>query len=161
MLTAKSAEENILRGLEIGADDYVVKPFSPRLLTARVDAVLRRAGQEPLPAAAELRFDGGRLVVDSVRHEVRKDGKPLPLTPNEYKIVMALAKHPTRAFSRDELIAFAFGDAFEGFDRAVDTHIKNIRQKLEDDPKSPRHVLTVYGVGYRFGGGENETEPQG
>lgn len=161
MLTAKSAEESVIQGLEIGADDYVVKPFSPRQLVARVDAVLRRVAAEPLPVAAEISFDNGRLVIDSVRHEVRKDGEQVPLTPNEYKLVMTLARHPTRAFTRDELIAFAFGDGFEGYDRAVDTHIKNIRQKIEEDPKSPRHVLTVHGVGYRFGGGNDETQPQG
>jgi DNA-binding response OmpR family regulator len=159
MLTAKSAEESVLRGLEIGADDYVVKPFSPRQLAARVAAVLRRVTVEPLPVAAELVFDGGRLVVDSVRHEVRKDGAAVALTPSEFKLVMTMAQHPTRAFSREEMIAFAFGDEFEGYDRVVDTHIKNIRQKLEDDPKAPRHILTVHGVGYKFGGGENENQP--
>lgn len=159
MLTARSAEESVLNGLEIGADDYVIKPFSPRQLVARVDAVLRRAAREPL--AAELMFDEGLLVVDSVRHEVRKGGKAVPLTPNEFKIIMTMARHPTRAFTREELISFAFGDEFEGYDRAIDSHIKNIRQKLEDDPKSPRYVLTVHSVGYKFGGGDNETQPQG
>lgn len=155
MLTAKSAEESILRGLEIGADDYVVKPFSPRQLVARVEAVLRRVAVEPVPVAAELVFDGGRLVIDSMRHEVRKDGQTVALTPNEYKLVMTMAQHPTRAFTREELISFAF-EEFEGYDRVVDTHIKNIRQKMEDDHKAPKHILTVHGVGYRFGGGGYE-----
>jgi DNA-binding response OmpR family regulator len=153
MLTAKVEEENMLEGLGIGADDYVLKPFSPRQLMARVEAVLRRVSQEMVPLSAEISFNDGALVIDSLRHEVRKNGVAVAFTPHEYKILMAMTKYPTKVFTRDELIAFAFSDEFEGFDRIIDTHIKNIRQKIEPDPKNPIYILTVHGVGYRFGGG--------
>jgi DNA-binding response OmpR family regulator len=152
MLTAKVEEENMLEGLGIGADDYVLKPFSPRQLMARVEAVLRRVSQEMVPLSAEISFNDGALVIDSLRHEVRKNGVAVAFTPHEYKILMAMTKYPTKVFTRDELIAFAFSDEFEGFDRIIDTHIKNIRQKIEPDPKNPIYILTVHGVGYRFGG---------
>jgi len=152
MLTAKVDEESILRGLEIGADDYVTKPFSPRQLMARIDALLRRVSQEPVPLARELSFNHGELVVDSLRQEVRLNGKPVPLTPNELRILMAMLKYPTKVFTRDELITLALADDFTGYDRVVDTHIKNIRQKIEPDAKNPRYLVTVHGVGYKFGG---------
>ncbi|NLT97534.1 MAG: response regulator transcription factor [Christensenellaceae bacterium] len=161
MLTAKIEEESILKGLEIGADDYVTKPFSPRQIVARVNAVLRRASAEVLPVADELSFNGGELVIDNLRHEVRKNGKKVPLTPNEFKILFTLAKYPTKAFTRDEIITMALGYGFEGYDRVIDTHIKNLRQKIENDPKSPEYILTVHGVGYKFGGTEREDEPEG
>ena len=156
MLTAKIEEESVLKGLEIGADDYVTKPFSPRQLVARVEAILRRVGDDDVPLAAEVSFNNGELVIDGLRHEIRKNGHQAALTPNEYNIIMTMAKHPTKAFTREELIAFALGDEFEGFERIIDTHIKNIRQKIENDPKSPRYILTVYGIGYKFGGGNDE-----
>lgn len=149
MLTARAEEENILAGFRFGADDYVVKPFSPRQLMARVEAVLRRTGGEPCSART---FGGGELVIDLAGREAVKDGTPVSLTPNEFKIVGALARHPQKVFTREELIAAALGDDFEGLDRVVDSHIKNIRQKLETDPKNPRYILTVHGVGYKFGG---------
>lgn len=152
MLTAKIEEGSIIAGLSLGADDYVTKPFSPRQLMARVEAVLRRTTEEPVPLAGEFSYNDGELVIDGMRHEVRKHGVPVSLTPNEYKILMTMAKYPTRAFSRDELIAFALGDEFDGFDRVIDTHIKNIRQKLGDDSKSPSYIITVHGTGYKFGG---------
>jgi DNA-binding response OmpR family regulator len=152
MLTAKVEEENMLEGLGIGADDYVLKPFSPRQLMARVEAVLRRVSQEMVPLSAEISFNDGALVIDSLRHEVRKNGVAVAFTPHEYKILMAMTKYPTKVFTRDELINFAFSDEFEGFDRIIDTHIKNIRQKIEPDTKNPIYILTVHGVGYRFGG---------
>jgi len=156
MLTAKIEEQSILRGLEIGADDYVTKPFSPRQLMARVEAILRRLSQEAIPLAREISFNNNELVIDSMRHEVRRNGKTVSLTPNEYSIIMNLVKYPTKVFTRDELIHYAFGDDFEGFDRVIDTHIKNIRQKIETDHKAPRYILTVHGVGYRFGGDTSE-----
>jgi len=152
MLTAKVEEGSIINGLALGADDYITKPFSPRQLMARVEAVLRRTIDEPVPLASEFSYNDGDLVIDGLRHEVRKKGVAILLTPNEYKILMTMAKYPTRAFSRDELIAFALGDEFNGFDRVIDTHIKNLRQKLGDDSKSPRYITTVHGTGYKFGG---------
>lgn len=152
MLTAKVEEESILNGLGIGADDYVTKPFSPRQLTARVMALLRRSGDEIIPLSDVLSFNDGELMVDSIRHEVKREGKPVNLTPNEFKILMALMKYPQKAFTRDELVFLVLGEDYEGYDRTIDTHVKNLRQKIEPDPKSPKYILTVYGVGYKFGG---------
>lgn len=156
MLTAKAEEESILKGLEIGADDYVTKPFSPRQLVARVEAVLRRVTNEAVPMASELSFNNGDLVIDSTKHEIRKKGEIVALTPNEFNIVMTMAKYPTKAFTREELIACALGNEYEGYERIIDQHIKNIRQKIEDDSKSLRYIVTVYGIGYKFGGGNDE-----
>lgn len=152
MLTAKIQEEQVIAGLSMGADDYVTKPFSPRQLMARVDALLRRVSEEPVPLFSEISMNNGELVADILRHEIRKNGKPVSLTPDEYNILMVMLKYPTKVFTRDELIDFALDDEFDGFDRIIDTHIKNIRQKIENDPKSPRYVQTVHGVGYKFGG---------
>lgn len=152
MLTAKTAEEDMLKGLNIGADDYITKPFSPRLLMAKIEAVLRRTSNEVVPLSKELVFDGGRIVIDDDRHEVRKDGEKVSLTPNEYNILFTMASFPTRAFKRDELITHALDESFDGYDRVIDTHIKNIRQKIEDDSKNPKYILTVHGLGYSFGG---------
>lgn len=155
MLTAKSGEENMLEGLGIGADDYMTKPFSPRVLVAKVQSILRRTAEEVVPLSNELIFDGGSLIIDSMRHEVRKNGEVVLLTPNEYNILFTMASYPTRAFSRDELIAHALGESFDGYDRVIDTHIKNIRQKIEDDSKNPKYILTVHGVGYSFFAGKS------
>jgi DNA-binding response OmpR family regulator len=152
MLTAKTEEESILRGLEIGADDYVTKPFSPRQIVARVNAVLRRAAGEAMPVADTYAYNGGELVIDNLRHEVKKNGEAVALTPNEYKILLAMVKYPTKTFTREELISLALGDEFEGYDRVIDTHVKNIRQKIEPDVKNPRYIQTVHGVGYKFKG---------
>lgn len=152
MLTAKAGDADVINGLGIGADDYQSKPFSPRQLVARVEAVLRRVSGEAVPLASELSFHGGELVIDGLRHEVRKDGQKVSLTPNEYSILMTMAKYPSKAFTREELIQFALGENFEGFDRVIDTHIKNIRQKLGEDSKAPRYIMTIHGTGYKFGG---------
>ncbi len=152
MLTAKVEEESILNGLEIGADDYVTKPFSPRQLVARVMALLRRSEDEIIPLSNVQSFNDGELVIDSVKHEVKSCGQTVNLTPNEFKILMALIKYPQKAFTRDELVFLVLGEDYEGYDRTIDTHIKNLRQKIEPDVKSPRYILTVYGVGYKFGG---------
>jgi DNA-binding response OmpR family regulator len=152
MLTAKVEEESILGGLDIGADDYVTKPFSPKQLVARVVAILRRTADDPVPLSNTVSFNNHDLVIDSLKHEVLKVGNSINLTPNEYRILMTLVKYPRKTFTRSELVDMALGEDFEGFERTVDTHVKNLRQKLEDDPKTPVYLLTVHGVGYRFGG---------
>ena len=152
ILSARAGEEDRLTGLGLGADDYVTKPFSPRALTLRVHAILRRAGREPAAQQHLLRFDGGALVVDVDRHEVLRDGSPLSLTPTEWGLLLALAEHPGRAFTRAELINRVQGYEYEGYERTVDAHVKNLRRKIEKDPRAPRLVETVPGVGYRFGG---------
>ena len=152
MLTAKVAEEDLIHGLNIGADDYVTKPFSPKQLLARVQAVLRRAGDEAFPLASQFSFNQGDLVIDSLRHEVRKAGEVVMFTPNEFRILLVLVKYPTKTFTRDELINLALDDDFQGNDRTIDSHIKNIRQKIEQDTRNPQYVLTVHGIGYKFGG---------
>jgi len=149
MLTAKVEEENILRGLHVGADDYVTKPFSPRQLVARVEAILRRT---EIDTPHELSFNQGELIVDLDGRDVRKNNISVNLTPNEYKLLSALIRHPKKVFTREELICIVSGDDFDGFDRVIDTHIKNIRQKIEMETKNPRYILTVHGVGYKFGG---------
>jgi len=152
MLTAKVDEEDILRGLNIGADDYITKPFSPRQLLARVEAVLRRVSDVPIPLSSIISFNNGDLVIDTLKYEVKKKGKVVNLTRNEYKLLMTMLKYPDKTFTREELICMALGDDFDGYDRTIDVHIKNIRQKIESDPKNPRYILTVHGIGYRFGG---------
>jgi len=152
MLTAKVGEEDILRGLDIGADDYVTKPFSPRQLVARVEAVLRRAGDALVPLSSILSFNDGELVIDTLKYEVKRYGKAVSLTPNEYRLLLAMVKYPDKTFTRDELISVGLGEDFKGYDRTIDSHIKNIRHKIEPDPKNPKYILTVHGIGYRFGG---------
>lgn len=152
MLTAKVEEDDIISGLGLGADDYVTKPFSPRQLMARVEALLRRSSDETVPLANVVSFNNEDLVIDSIKREVRKNGRVVNLTPNEYKILMAMIKYPQKAFTREELVLIALGDDYDGFDRTIDAHIKNLRQKIETDPKNPEYILTIHGVGYRFGG---------
>lgn len=152
MLTAKTEEEDILKGLGIGADDYVTKPFSPRQVIARVQAILRRTLNETVPIMDEYSFHDRELVIDNMRHEVLRSGGPVALTPNEFRLLLTMVKYPTKTFTREELISFALGDDFEGYDRVIDTHIKNLRQKIEVDAKKPKYIITVHGVGYKFGG---------
>jgi DNA-binding response OmpR family regulator len=154
MLTAKTTESDKLIGLELGADDYVTKPFSPRELVARVRAVLRRVGKQASQGPAELRF--GDLVIDRRSHEVRLQGEIVNLTPTEFKLLEVMAGDLGRAFTRLELLDLVFGYDFEGFERTVDVHVKNLRKKIERDPKHPIHIKTVYGVGYRFDGDLDE-----
>ena len=149
MLTAKSSEEDRIRGLELGADDYVTKPFSPRELVLRVQAVLRRGG----PAAGQgiASYGGDELVIDEPRREVVVRGATVDLTPTEWGLLVALATVPGRVYSRFELINRVRGYEFEGYERTVDSHVKNLRRKIEDDPGNPRIVQTVLGGGYRLG----------
>lgn len=149
LLTARTAEEEKLQGLNIGADDYVTKPFSPRELVARIRVVLRRMGQkEEEVRPPDLRL--GDLVVDFVAHEARLSGDSIRLTPKEFKLLETLAREPGRAFSRAELINLVFGANYEGFERTVDVHMMNLRKKIEPNPDQPRYLETIYGVGYKL-----------
>lgn len=147
LLTAKVEEDDKVLGLELGADDYVAKPFSPRELTSRVRAVLRRTGQS-LPQTEILRIAG--ITLDRESHLVTADEKILDLTPSEFDLLAALMSAPGRTFSRLELLDQIQDTSFIGYARTIDVHIKNLRAKLEDDPRQPRYIETVYGVGYRF-----------
>ena len=150
MLTARDEETDKLLGLELGADDYITKPFSPREVVARVRAVLRRGGRE---AVEMVRV--GDLAIDLRAHQVTLQGRRVDLTPTEFRLLEILAGHPNQVFTRMQLIDRVQGHAFEGYERTVDAHIKNLRGKVEPDPKNPRHILTVYGVGYKFQTAEN------
>jgi DNA-binding response OmpR family regulator len=154
MLTARTTEDDKLLGLDLGADDYITKPFSPREVVARVRAVLRRAGAEQDKEPAAARF--GDLVVDFVSHTARLGRTPLHLTPKEFKLLETLVKQPGRAFSRLELLEQVFGFDYEGFERSVDVHIMNLRKKIERDPAQPAYILTVYGMGYKFAEDEHD-----
>jgi len=150
MLTAKSTEDDRIRGLDLGADDYLVKPFSPRELVARVRALLRRTGERREAADQALRFDDGRLCLDPERHQAVVEGRPVELTPSEFKLLLALARSPGRVFSRFELINRVQGHDYDGYERTIDAHVKNLRRKIEPDAARPRYVQTVHGVGYRL-----------
>jgi DNA-binding response OmpR family regulator len=152
MLTAKSEESDLLKGLGIGADDYITKPFSLKALYARIVAVLRRSADDLFSMNGKKAFRDGELVIDYDYRIVTRNSVEVRLTPNEYKILTTLAKYPNKVFTREELIASALGEEFEGFDRAIDSHIKNLRQKIESDPKEPVFIKTIHGVGYKFGG---------
>jgi DNA-binding response OmpR family regulator len=150
MLTAKASENERIDGLGLGADDYLTKPFSPRELVARVRAILRRSQGAETPLVETLSFDGGSLEIDTVQHDVRREGETVDLTPNEYKLLVTLARYPGRVYSRFELINHVQGYEFEGYERTIDAHVKNLRKKIEADPKHPRYVETVFGAGYRL-----------
>ena len=147
MLTARDEESDRLVGLEIGADDYVTKPFSPKEVVARVKAILRRT-RGTAGKAGPLRM--GAVVVDLEQYQVTKGGQPVELTPTEFKILELLAGNPGRVFSRLQIVEQTQGYSFEGYERTIDSHIKNLRRKLEDNPRDPVYILTVYGVGYKF-----------
>ena len=146
MLTARDDETDKVVGLELGADDYVTKPFSPRELEARVRAVLRRHARD---ADAEV-LRVGDLVLDLPRLRTEVAGRPVTLTATEFQLLTALARQPGRVFTRSQLLDAIHGVAFESYERAIDAHVKNIRRKIEPDPRAPRYLLTVYGVGYRL-----------
>jgi DNA-binding response OmpR family regulator len=147
MLTARVEDVDKILGLELGADDYVTKPFSPREVVARVRAVLRRSAQAPSPREV-LRADD--LVLDVETHTVTRAGVAVGLTPTEFDLLAALMERPGRVLSRFELLETTQGDAYEGYERTVDVHVKNLRRKLEPDSRNPRYILTVFGVGYKF-----------
>jgi two-component system alkaline phosphatase synthesis response regulator PhoP len=152
MLTAKTTEQDRLNGLDLGADDYVTKPFSPKELAARVRAVLRRLPDETLQRGPE-EVRHSELLVNFTKHEASLAGKLLDLTPVEFRLLGVLVREPDRVFSRAQLIEKVFGYDFDGFDRTIDVHVYNLRRKLEPDPRSPTYIKMVYGVGYKFVGG--------
>jgi len=147
MLTARTEDADRIAGLELGADDYVVKPFNPRELVARVRAVLRRT--EGLASRPKV-IEAGDLVIDLNSHQVRLKGDRIELTPLEFKLLAALASSPGRVFSRLQLLEALSGTTYASFDRTIDSHIKNLRKKIEPDPQNPVYILTVHGVGYKF-----------
>ncbi len=148
MLTAKGEEEDRIAGLEIGADDYLVKPFSPRELVARIRALLRRANVGAEPQRDRLVY--GLLEIDVAGHKAFLGGEELDLTASEFKLLTTLARYPGRVYSRMELVEKVLGYDFEGYERTIDSHVKNLRAKLRDDPRTPTFIYTVHGVGYRF-----------
>jgi two-component system alkaline phosphatase synthesis response regulator PhoP len=147
MLTARDDELDRVLGLEIGADDYVTKPFSPRELVARIRAILRRVDRQAEPGD---RIEAAGVSIDVARMRVEVEGRTIELTPTEFQLLTTLARQPGRIFTRSQLLDAIHGIAFESYERAIDAHVKNLRRKLERDPARPRFVLTVYGVGYRF-----------
>ena len=149
MLTARDEETDRLIGLELGADDYVSKPFSPREVVARAKAILRRSRKTPEKTEP---FKIGKFIVDTAGYTVSAEGSPVDLTPTEYRIFELLATHPGQVFTRFQLVEQIQGVAFEGYERTIDAHVKNLRRKIDDNPKDPRIIQTVYGVGYKFAG---------
>jgi two-component system alkaline phosphatase synthesis response regulator PhoP len=149
MLTAKTTEGDKLTGLELGADDYVTKPFSPRELAARIKVVLRRTASESLERGPT-QVSHGDLTMDFRQHSVTVAGRPVVLTPTEFRLLGALVRQAGQVLSREQLLERALGSDFEGFDRTIDVHILNLRRKLGDDPAHPRYIRTLYGAGYKF-----------
>lgn len=152
MVSAKVEENNRVDGLRLGADDYVTKPFSPKELVERVKAVLRRIDKYNIPRADIIRTTDGRVEMDLEYNRFFKDGVEILLTKNEFQILKTLFSNPNKIYSREEIIELTFGYDYEAYDRAIDTHIKNIRQKIEDNPKKPVYIKTIYGMGYKSGG---------
>ncbi|GGK05051.1 DNA-binding response regulator [Lentibacillus kapialis] len=152
MLTAKSAEEDVINGIVIGADDYVIKPFSSREVVVRAKSLLRRV--KKIETKNKLQFNHSQLIIDQLKKEVTRHDVPLTLTPNEYKILLAMASYPGRVYSRADLLEKIQDDGifFEGYERSIDTHIKNLRKKVEADSRHPAYIITVFGMGYKFGG---------
>lgn len=152
MLTAKTEEDQKIEGLAIGADDYITKPFSTRELVSRVKALIRRTYRDISPLAEHLIINDGALEINIEKMLVKKQGEIVNLTSNEFKVLIVLLTNPGQIFSREQLVTKAFGIDYDGFDRTIDTHIKNIRHKLEDDPRNPKYIISIYGMGYKFKG---------
>ncbi|MBN7772584.1 response regulator transcription factor [Clostridium aminobutyricum] len=151
MLTAKVSEEEKITGLNIGADDYVTKPFSPRELMARINSLLRRADEGVSPLFHVMSWNNNDLEIDLNAYTVKKAGKEVSLTKIEFKLLCALLKYPKKTFTREELIEIALGSDYDGFERTIDSHVKNLRSKIEDDTTEPKYILTIRGIGYKFG----------
>lgn len=156
MLTAKVTEENMLEGLKLGADDYITKPFSLMVLHARIEALLRRTKGILAYDSMENDWSNEDLTINFESHIVKIKEEIINLTPNEFNILTTLIKHPSKVFTRDDLIELALNYEFDGYSRAIDNYIKNLRHKIEKNPKKPIYIQTVHGVGYRFGGYHNE-----
>ncbi|WP_226037609.1 response regulator transcription factor [Aquibacillus saliphilus] len=156
MLTAKSTEDDLINGIVIGADDYVTKPFSPREVVVRVKALLRRTNKTE--TGSQLGFNNRKLKIDKLKKEVKQNDQIIGLTPNEYKLLLSMASYPGRVYSRSDLLGKIQEDGgyFEGYERSIDTHIKNLRKKVETDSRHPEFILTVFGMGYKFGGVPDE-----
>lgn len=155
MLTAKKELDDRIHGLELGADDYLVKPFSTKELVMRIQAILRRTSGSILDTKEELRFNNGDLIIEKTERIVRKNGVVIDLTKNEFDILLTFARNVNRTFTREQLIEAAFGDDYLGYDRTMDVYVKNLRKLIEDDLKNPTYIVTVYGVGYKFKGERN------
>jgi DNA-binding response OmpR family regulator len=153
MLTAKSGEDEKINGIVIGADDYVTKPFSPREVVVRIQAILRRT-QKSRPAGDQLSFNQQELIIDDIKKEILLHNENISVTPIEYRLLSNMAKYPGRVYSRMDLLEKIQEDGFsyEGYERSIDTHIKNLRKKIEIDARDPKYILTVFGMGYKFGG---------
>ncbi len=152
ILSAKTSEDQRIFGLNIGADDYLTKPFSPRELVARVQAQLRRRNVSQTISVTAYSFNQGNLIIDTNKYEVYRNQKLINLTPTEFRMLVLLSQTPGQVFSRGQLLERVQGNSFEGYDRTIDSHIKNLRQKIEANPEKPQYILTVFGVGYKFGG---------
>jgi DNA-binding response OmpR family regulator len=153
MLTAKSGEDEKINGIVIGADDYVTKPFSPREVVVRIQAILRRTDKSK-PAGDQLSFNQQELIIDDIKKEILLQNTNISVTPIEYRLLSNMAKYPGRVYSRMDLLEKIQEDGFsyEGYERSIDTHIKNLRKKIEIDARDPKYILTVFGMGYKFGG---------
>jgi DNA-binding response OmpR family regulator len=152
MLTAKVDESSKISGLYMGADDYVTKPFSPKELVARIIALFRRVAGEVEPLSNNISLNDGDLVIDILKREIRKKNELVSLTITEFNVLMTLLKYPQKAFTREELMNLVLGEDNFGYERVIDTHVKNLRQKIESNPKEPKYIVTVRGIGYRLGG---------
>lgn len=156
MLTAKKEEGDRITGLSLGADDYVIKPFSPRELVMRVQAIIRRVYSNIKVDLSETSFNNGDLIIEKEERVVLKNGQAIDLTKSEYDILSVFVSNPDRTYTRENLIEKALGYDYMGYDRTIDTYIKNLRKKIEDDIKKPKYIITVYGVGYKFKGEQDE-----